>query len=482
MSKVNDVSSAVSAMQDDWAKVDALLGGTKAMRAAGEKYLPKFPREDDQSYEYRKKTSTLFNGFSRTMENMAAKPFAEAITNTDIDPVAEEWLDNIDQCGNNLTVFAHQLLMEGMGKGLTHVLVDFPTAVKEDGTPRYWTKAAEQAAGVRPYAIHIKPTQVLGWRSEKGANGAEVLTMFRFMESIEEPDGDFGTTATPQIRVLTPGAWATYRKSTDVTQKGEWTLFQQGVTTLDFIPLVTFYTKRTGFMTAAPPLLDLADLNIKHWQSSSDQDSILHTARVPILAVIGLQDDDKVEIGAKSLLRIPMDGDAKYVEHTGAAIEAGRVSLQDLETQMRAMGAELLVETQVTTTATQNNIEDSEAKCQLARMVEGLEDSLDNVMTIMHRWMKMEYKGSIDIFDDFASDTVLASASPFIIALVQLVNNRLLDKESAFEEMQRYGIINPDKAWKDIQAKLELEAPMFDVPMPGAPAPSPIPAPAPGAE
>jgi hypothetical protein len=486
MAKVNDVSAAVAAMQPKWAKIDALIGGTEAMRAAGEKYLPKFPAEDEESYKYRVATSTLFNGLARTLENMAAKPFAEAITYTDIDKVAEEWLTDIDQCGNNLTVFAHSLFVEGMAKGLTHILVEHPVALNDDGSLMYPTKAAEDAAGVRPYLVHIKPGQVLGWRTMKGANGAEVLAMLRFMECVEQPDGEFGTAAIEQIRVLVPGAWATYRKSTAPgVNKDEWLLDKQGTTTLDFIPLVTFYTKRTGFMTATPPLIDLADLNIKHWQSSSDQDSILHTARVPILAISGLNDEDKIEIGAKAFLRLPIGATAAYVEHTGAAIDAGRVSLQDLENQMRAMGAELLVEAQVASTATQNSIEDGEAKCQLARMVQGEEDALDNALDIMHTMKRMEYKGSIDIFDDFSSDAVLASAGPFIIALVQLVNNGLLDKESAFEEMQRYGILNPDLVWKDVQDKIDLEPPMFDVAMPGAPpapAPTPAPAPAPATE
>jgi hypothetical protein len=467
--KVNDTSAAVAAMQGDWAKIDALVGGTGAMRAAGEKYLPKFPAESQQSYDYRLKTSTLFNGLGRTLKNMAAKPFAEAVQHKDFDPVAEAWLDDIDQCGNNLTVFAASVMTAGLKYGLTHILVENPVTMGDDGQPLYKTKAQEDAAGVRPYLVHLTPSQILGWKSAKGANGAEVLTQLRISESVEEDDGEFGTKVIAQVRVLTIGAWATYRKS---ATGDDWIVHQQGTMSLDFIPLVTFYTERTGFMTAVPPLRDLADLNIKHWQSSSDQDSILHTARVPILAISGLNDDDKIEIGAKAALMLPAGADAKYVEHTGAAIDAGRVSLQDLENQMRAMGAELLVETQVQTTATQNNIEDSEAKCQLSRMVEALEDTLDNAIGIMHTWMRMVYKGNVDIFDDFSSDSVLATAAPFVIALVQLVNNGLLSKQDAFAEMQRYGIVNPDLVWEDVQARIEQEPPSFSVPMPTAPAPA----------
>ena len=466
--KVNETSPAVDAMAGGWHKIDTLCGGTDAMRAAREKFLPSFPREDADSYEYRLNTSTLFNGLGRTVENMAAKPFAELATFTDIDPEPAGWLQNVDLCGNNLTVFAFNLMAAGLKYGLTHILVEFPSTQDEDGKALYPTRAAELAAGVRPYLVHIKPQQVLGWKSQKTASGAEELSMLRILESVEVDDGEFGTACVSQVRVLTPGAWQTYRK----TGQNNWTQHAAGKVSLDFIPLVTFYTRRTGFMTATPPLKDLADLNLKHWQSSSDQDSILHTARVPILAITGVTEETSVEIGAKSALMLPQGADAKYVEHTGAAIEAGRLSLQDLENQMRAMGAELLAETQVSTTATQNNIEDSEAKCQLSMMTEGLEDALDLAIDFMHRMVRIEYRGAVNLYKDFSSSTVMQTAGPFVTALAQLVDRGLLSKEDAFSEMQRYGIVNPDLVWQDVQSRIEQEPPQFSVPMPGAGVPA----------
>jgi hypothetical protein len=66
------------------------------------------------------------------------------------------------------------------------------------------------------------------------------------------------------------------------------------------ITLVTLYTKRTGFMCGSPPLLNMALLNIKHWQSQSEQDNILHVARVPILTVFGLEEGQELTIGSSS--------------------------------------------------------------------------------------------------------------------------------------------------------------------------------------
>lgn len=460
--KVNDTSAAVTAMQSDLAKVDALMGGTKAMRAAGELFLPKWPMEDQDSYTFRLKTSTLYNAFGRTIDNMAAKPFAEPVKCTDIEPEVEAWFDNIDLAGRNLDVFAQDVFRSGLKDGLTHVLVEFPVTKDAEGNAILRTKADEKAAGVRPYTIHIKQSQILGWISET-VNGAEKLKQLRIMECATEADGEFATKEVQQVRVLQPGAWATYRKV-----KEDWLIHEQGATSLDFVPLATFYTRRTGFMTATPPLIDLADLNIEHWQSSSDQSSVLHVARVPLLAVIGVNEGDAIVIGTKSATEIPPGGDMKYVEHTGAAIEAGRQSLMDLENRMRAMGAELLVESQVASTATQNNIENAEAQCQLAQMAQSFGDMLDQVVDMMAAMVGLKEQGEIAVFDDFGSGAVLQTAGPFIIALTALVTAGLLDKESAFEELQRYGVVNPDKVWADIQGKMEVEPPQFTVPMPKA--------------
>src|SRR6185295_4553940 len=99
--------------------------------------------------------------------------------------------------------------------------------------------------------------------------------------------------------------------------------------------LAPVYLNRTGFMTGEPPLEELADLNVAHWQSSSDQRNILTVARVPILFGTGIEGNEKLEIGASSMIRTS-DPNAKltYVEHTGAAIGAGERDLERLEFQM----------------------------------------------------------------------------------------------------------------------------------------------------
>jgi hypothetical protein len=99
------------------------------------------------------------------------------------------------------------------------------------------------------------------------------------------------------------------------------------------------------FHEACPPLAKLAELNIAHWQSSSDQRNILHIARVPILFGAGFNTDDTIVIGAAEMVQ-SSNANAKleYVEHTGAAIGAGDKDLENLELQMQSMGLQLLID------------------------------------------------------------------------------------------------------------------------------------------
>jgi len=226
-------------------------------------------------------------------------------------------------------------------------------------------------------------------------------------------------------------------------------------------------------MTGEPVLSDLADLNVQHWNLCSDSDSLLHTASVPILTITGVDDTTKIVVGAKAALILPLGATAGYTEHTGAAISAGRTRLKDLEESMRTMGAELLVSKPGDMTATQSSIDTAQAQCQLSQMAGNFEDTLDQAIDIAATWVGLGDQGDVDIFDDFAAAPVQGSdVQPFVAALVALVTSDLLSKESAFNELTRYGILNDDLEWEAEAEKISKQpAPLLGSPLPlGKPA------------
>lgn len=443
---------AVDQMSVYWDVITPLMGGTLAMRAA-QALLPKYPAEDDEVYKERLRLSTLLPAYSETVGNMTSRVFAEPLQlGDDVPEQVVELASNIDNANNDINAWSVDFFREGLSHGLCHAFVDHQ---KAEGVR---TQADEKAAGVRPYVVMVKPEQVCGWRVRDG-----VLSQVRYREMIEESDGDFGTKRVAQIRVLEPGKWTTYRKP---KEGGVWAIHDQGTTNLSVIPWVTFYTGRTGFMTAKPPLLELAHLNIKHWQSQSDQDNILHVIRVPILVRIGVQaqydNQGKVippefKVGTGALTDLPINGDMKYVEHTGKAVDAGRQALLDLIAEMRMAGAKLLTpDKSATKTATQAEEEAAQDLSPLSRMANHFADCLAQLLQFMADYRSLGEGGTVEMRGSFDVDYMPEVSLPTLVAMA---NAGMISKETLFTEMQRRGVISDEYDWADELEKIDSQGP-----------------------
>jgi hypothetical protein len=435
--EVAKTSAVVQTMAQDWSLIEALMGGTRAMRAANKTYLPQWPAEDIQSYNSRLATATLFPAYERTISVLSGKPFSKPITiGEDVPERLRPWLDeDVDLQGRNLHAFAADLCAEALAFGFCGILVDCPPG---EGVK---TVADEHSAGIRPYFVHVSHGSILGWRSEKIKGGLK-LTQLRLLENVEEPDGEFGVRAVEQVRVLEPGAWKVYRKTISEGGVENWMIFNEGTTSLQIIPFVPIYGRRKDFMIGAAPMLELAYANVEHWQSKSDQQTILHVARVPMLFTKDIGSDTTITVGAGAFIRASSkDADAKYVEHSGAAIEAGRKSLLDLEDRMRQTGAELLVIKPGNTTEVQTLADNEQGMCDLQRIVQTLEDALDQAISFMGMWVNETQTGHVTIYNDFGAAT-LAEASAQL--LFEMKADGSLSHPTLLKEMQRRGILSPD--------------------------------------
>ena len=443
----------------DWGMIDALLGGTSAMRAAGTALLPPFPAEDADAYSRRLGASTLYNAFGRTLKTLSAKPFQ---TEPIFDPTPsgdwEMWLDNIDLEGQDFANFAKMILHAGLAKGLCHVLVDYPR--QQPGM----TLADQRNQNVRPYLVFYRPEQVVAWLSDK-VNGYERLTRLRlaserFAADPKDPDNRIGIDQELLIVRDDGGCvWTLYERPRDVTGgTASWQVVGEGVITQPEIPFVTFYARRAGFMKGEPPLLDLAHLNVQHWQSSSDQENIVHVARVPILFGAGFAEQEEIVVGSASMIRsTSTDAKLSYVEHTGKAVEAGRQSIADIEARMAALGAELLLKRQTgDKTATEAGIESAEATCELASIVGALEDTFNLIFEVMASYTGIATIPVVTFFKDFAIDGLGAQDMD---QLLKMNAAGIVSKRAVFVEAQRRNILNDELSFDDDQEEVANDVP-----------------------
>lgn len=471
--------AAVRAASEDWEMIEALLGGTRKMRERSTALLPKWPNESDEKYTRRLRVSTLFPAFKRTVVTLASRPFSKPIARDDDIPGAVvPFLDNVDLQGRNLDAFAHSVFEEAvLGYGFGGILVDHKRAPQTTGAPL--SVAAEKAAGMRPYMVYVRCAQILGWKA-KAEDDEYTLTQLRIMESVEEDDGEFGKKQVPQVRVLEPGKWRTFRKPAAAQAAAgteQWVKYENGTTTLDYIPFVPVYGERLGFMCGRSSLMDLGYLNVKHWQSQSDQDNLMHVARVPILGAYGIQDSPdkpfKLIVGGSGAIKMPEGSDLKYTEHSGNAIGAGKQSLDDLKEEMRQAGAELLVLKPGPTTATEVASDNAVGMCDLQRLTLNFQDALNTALQFMADWVNAGDGGHVELFTDFAAAT-LAEASMQIV--VSMGNAGYLTKKTVINEGRRRGIVSSEVDPETELAEIEAEGPQAKIdPLTGLPYDKPAP-------
>ncbi|MEI7114425.1 DUF4055 domain-containing protein [Serratia sp. TMDUHS_CL] len=444
-------------MVEAWDINDALMGGTLNMRRLGETYMPRWPNEDKEDYKKRLAVATLLPAYEETIKQDIGRVFAEPTVLSEETPEQIKKLTpNIDLEGNRLDVWAQEFFSIGFQYGLAHALVDFPRVNKDEVK----TKADEKAAGSRPYVTMLNPRQVIGWKS-KVVKGKVVLTDLRIKEVIIVDGDDYGQTKVEQIRHIMPRKVEIYRKSKGDSGESVWAIFEEWETSRDDIPLVTLYTKRTGFMRGSPPLLNLALLNIKHWQSQSEQDNILHVARVPILSVYGLEEGQELTVGASSAARFSdrQKQGIEYTEHTGSAIGAGKTSIDDLEQQMRQAGAKLLrAENTSTKSVDQTNEEKMQENSPLFTMASSLEDALDNILQIMAEWLGLPSGGNVDVRTELETEaqSIDAQSALAIQSLRQGGDIRFIDAVRAY---QRLHIIDQDANPEEVMDALINQPP-----------------------
>ena len=343
----------------------------------------------------------LFNAFGRTTELLAAKPFARPLKIEQVSAKIAETFPNIDMLGTDLHAFCGQVMLSCLRYGLHGVMVDVPQ------TNGIRTVAEERKAGVRPYFAHYAASSILGFEVQKSADGMN-LAQLRLREFATERKSRFQKEQIEQIRVLTPGAWEVWRRSKAATDgvKPKWVLFESGTTSIPVIPFVFFYGLREGFGIGKGPLQELAYMNVEHWQSSSDQQNILHVARVPILFARGFGSKESITVGASAMTSASSEkASLSYVEHSGAAIEAGRQSILDLEDRMRQVGAELLTERVGQVTARQVDSEDEDNRSTLQKIAEEFEDSLESCLRLAGMWIGERSNPRVELHKTFGDVT-----------------------------------------------------------------------------
>lgn len=458
-----------------------LMGGTEAMRRAGEKYIPKKEAESAESYRIRVSRTVLRNAYAQTLgyyrgqvlsREVALDNKSSALTDEQMEQFAA-WAEDVDQRGHNLTAWSGNVFTAGLVSGVTFALVDYPhietmtengvTMYKaEDGTMRPKTAAADADEGWSPYLVHIPAEQVLDCRAE-WRKGRRVITHFRYKETRQEPSATnpWALEDVQYIHAYWLDRWELWRSAVSTGQTGAgFQMVAEGKMTLNEIPVAVYMPgdARSDF-TARPALMDLAWLNIEHWRATSEQRDLLAYVRLPVWTVVGAEqkfDADgnpvPVPFGPGNILYLQTGGSVQSAGVDPASVEAGRQDLRDLEDAMATYGLQIMqAQSAARLTATQVQRETREGNSQLKNWALDYKDFLENCLRLVAKWWGMADGPSAQVNDDYAD-----SAS--IDYLIQLHDKGIIGKETLAAFAVRLGILPDDFNYADEVARLAQDA------------------------
>ena len=457
----------------DWADVDAVRGGTRAMREAGEAYLPKEPGEAQDTYQRRVGRATLTPIYTRLVRAFASQILRKPVRVQNTGGLTEDefqtlvgfrpgegdeeqpvWghLDDIDQAGSDLQQFAYDALCEAIHYGYAGIEVIYPSA---EGIA---TRADEMAAGMRPYWSLYPAPRILGERFNV-ANGLKQRVQVRLLQTVTMPDGDWGEKDVDQVMVYgTDGAgvaWQTWQEDED--KEGEWAIVDEGVIDLNGLaelPVVFLHTDRRGKKTP-PPMLEVLHLNIRHYQISADMDNSLHVAAVPRLFFFGCNPEDIGQVGSvdEAVCISSPEARAEWSSPSPAAFQPNFERLQSLVAEMMQLGlSTMTTQKNVGESAEAKRLDRSQGDSQLSILAQNLQQALDGALRLHCAYMGLDpaKAPTITVNRDFD----LSTMDPAMIgALTAVVNAGKLSTETFLHLLHQGEIGLPDD-WT-VEAEVE---------------------------
>lgn len=429
----------------------SLMGGTKAMRATREIFLPRMRHEIDDTYNARLGLTALRNFYRQSLTSLAGKLMRNGLNLEDGAGVkfpkeAEEWLKNMDGEGTPGDVLFKRIFTWSVRDAASWLLADYP---RTGGTQ---TLADQRTLGIRPMLVPLSCLDIFGWREEK-VNGRMVTTQLRYLMVSDEPVGLYGRQRVETVRVIEPDRIIDLRLS----GRNKWEIFDESVNTFGRVALTRIASDMDEDYRPRGGMTDLADLNLEHWQIRSDQRLALRVNSFPILFGSGM-DGQLPPIGPEtSILADNESANLRYVESSGASLSAGRIELTDLEDTMRAMSAQYQVK-QVAQTATGAAIDAADANAPAQGWAINCKRGFEKAMSDMAEYAGLGKGVEINLRVD--TDALVSSMSADKLLQLQSARaTREISRETYLAALKRADILPDEYDPVADQALIDQEAP-----------------------
>ena len=339
MAKIDTKHPKYTKFAPDWKIVSDVYEGERRVKAEGMEYLPvtqsmiragMHAGGDGYKAYLSYKTRAVFHDFlAEAVEAMVGVMHSrEAVI--ELPAAMESMLESASVTGESLQMLLRRINVQQLVKGRLGLLADLPSTVR--------------TGLVLPYIAVYEAESIINWDNGKREDPVgQNLNMVVLDESEEERTSAFDWDMVKKHRVLIlgdtqenegKGERAIYRYAV-VREEEAFTdeMLQEATvrgTALEQIPFVFINSKDVVPEPDDPPLLGLANLSLAIYRGEADYRQSLFMQGQDTLVTMGLTgEDDQIEVGSGAHIKLPADGDAKFIGVESKGIDEQRKAIEN---------------------------------------------------------------------------------------------------------------------------------------------------------
>lgn len=443
---------------DEWRLVGDCVDGERAIKRKGHRrmvYLPHpssdWEKTDPQltRYEGYIARAPFVNATGRTLQGLLGIAFAKPVK-VELSSELDYLERDVDGQGLSLTQLMRDALSQNLQKGRAGILTDY-TGVYSNN-PGY-------AGGVRARMKLYKAGQIINWRVTDGKTSLVVLVE---VEAVDLPD---------EFRLVLRRKWTELRLINGLAYFRIWREGEDnGITAIELTPLIDrsgaqldelpwawIGANNNDHTPDAPPLSDIAWLNVKHYQAEADIAEIAHQTGNPTVTATGLTESwaDKylasgIRTGSGAGVLLPVGGKLEIVQAEDRNLPV--VVAERRESQMAMLGAKLVERGTSARTATQAADEAQTDNSILSLCAGNVEDAINRALTFVEA-----FTGGVGVVTINKRYEVAQLDSQAITALLGAVQTGKLLLVDFIRYMQSIGIVDPTADPEEIETTLRAQ-------------------------
>ena len=477
---VNSTHPDYDASVTAWSRARDVMAGEDALKAAGERYLPRLDSQTDEEYAAYKERAAFFNATARTAEGYVGlifrrPPFIKTPEEGGLGSALSEFVNDADMLGTPLVSYAKNVIGEVIAVGRCGTLIDWESEVENRAyVSRY---AAENILNWRVERINGRNITTLVALLERGMRNAErgmkdtdpfvdeVDEQIRVLRLVEESDqGSMESRPTKKRMNCVVEIWRREERKSR-RDKQDWKLVETRIPLRlgKPLPLIPFVFH--GPLHAQPaieklPLSDIITVNLDHYRLDADYKHGVHFTALPTAWVSGFDKTSSLRIGSSTAWVTETPGaTAGFLEFTGQGLTTFERAMDRDERLLAVLGSRLLEgQKKVGETAQAIELRQSGENSILGNIAANLSASLTQVLRWAYWWNSTEESPDevtseqvrVELNTDFSTKGLSA---PEIQSIVAAWQAGAISRDT-MTELFRRGEVLPEGRSNEEEAKL----------------------------